>query len=174
MSTRMTPETLVGTELAGARGKFRITQYLASGGLAHVYLARPQAAAPGEGQEVALKVLRPEIEERRDAVTRFEREALAALRVRHENVIAVLGDVERQGGLTFFYVEHLVGVDLADLLSSQKKLSTRRASSTATSSPRTSSWCTPATGARSRSSSTSGRPGSRATPRPVHTTAASR
>jgi serine/threonine-protein kinase len=60
-------------------------------------------------------------------VTRFEREAVAALRVRHENVIHVLGDVERSGGVTFFSVEHLVGVDLADILSSQKRLAPGRA-----------------------------------------------
>jgi serine/threonine protein kinase len=125
VSPRISPETLVGTELAGSGGRWAITQYLASGGIAHVYLARPLGEGPRK--IVALKLLRPELDDRRDATTRFEREAVAALRVAHENVVEVLEDVQRSGGLTFFSIEHLVGVDLADLLASQKRLPPPRA-----------------------------------------------
>ncbi|NUO54860.1 MAG: hypothetical protein HOV80_38965, partial [Polyangiaceae bacterium] len=47
MSARIAPESLVGTELSGTSGRFKITQYLASGGLAHVYLARSLGSASG-------------------------------------------------------------------------------------------------------------------------------
>ncbi len=119
------PEALLGADLTGATGRWRVAQFLASGGIANVYLGQPQPE--GSGDPVVLKVLRPEFDDARDFVARFDREAVAALRVRHPNVIQVLAPVQRSGRHSFFPVEHLVGVDLADALASQKRLPAPRA-----------------------------------------------
>jgi serine/threonine-protein kinase len=123
MSARFAPQSLVGAELPGSAGRWHVAQLLASGGIAHVYLARPSSG----GAPVALKVMRPELADRREVAMRFDREARAALRVRHENVVEVYEPVQRSSGLAYFSAEHLVGVDLADLLASQKALSPARA-----------------------------------------------
>ncbi len=125
MSQRIAPESLVGTELVLAGERWQISQYLASGGLAHLYLAR--STAHRERPVAVAKVLRPEADDRQDARARFDREARAAIRVRHPNVIEVMAPAAQSGGLHFFLAEHLVGVDLADLLASQKRLSPSRA-----------------------------------------------
>jgi serine/threonine-protein kinase len=125
MSAVVSPESLLGRELACGETRWSLTQYLASGGLAHLFLARPLGSAP---RDVAVaKVLRPEIDDRKDACARFEREARAAIRVKHANVIDVLAPAVRSGSLSWFLAEHLVGVDLADLLASQKRISPARA-----------------------------------------------
>ncbi|NUP12131.1 MAG: serine/threonine protein kinase [Polyangiaceae bacterium] len=118
---RFVAESIVGTTLAGTR-RYRLLQLLRSGGVAHVYLAETDAQ-----EKVAVKLLRPELETRRDVVARFEREALAACRIRHENVLHVFEPVQRAGMFAFFSAEHLVGVDLADVLASQGKLPAWRA-----------------------------------------------
>jgi len=118
---RFHPESIVGTTLRGSQ-PYRLEQLMASGGLAYVYLAsRP------EGDRVAVKLMRPELETKSEVSARFEREALAASRVRHDNVVRVFEPVQRAGGFSFFAAEHLVGVDLADVLGSQRKLSPSRA-----------------------------------------------
>lgn len=121
MSARFSPESILGTTLAATR-RYRLIQRLASGGLAHVYLAETET-----GERVAVKLLRPELESRREVVARFEREALAACRIRHDNVVRVHEPVQRAGMFSYFGSEHLVGVDLADVLASQGKLHPTRA-----------------------------------------------
>jgi eukaryotic-like serine/threonine-protein kinase len=115
-------ELLVGRELGG---RFRLQQVLGSGGIGHVFLAQPLGE---DGQPtVAVKVLRMELAHQREAVARFEREALAASRIRHENVIEVHGPSGVHEGVRFFAMRLLVGVDLADLLASSTRLSPGRA-----------------------------------------------
>lgn len=116
------PEQLVGLELGG---RYRLLQVLGSGGIGHVYLAQPLDA---EGlPTVAVKVLRTELAHQHEALARFEREALAASRIRHENVIEVHGPSGVHEGLRYFAMRLLVGVDLADLLASAARLAPGRA-----------------------------------------------
>ncbi len=79
------PESLVGTTLAE---DFRLLGLLGSGGIGHVYIASPTLASDAD-RKFALKLLRPELVSRPDIVRRFEREAMAAARVRHPNVLEV-------------------------------------------------------------------------------------
>jgi len=125
VSAAATPESIVGTELSFGDERWRLTQYLASGGLAHLFLARP--AGPATREVAVAKVLRPELDDRKDACARFEREARAGIRVKHANVVEVFAPAVRSSGLHWFLAEHLVGVDLADLLASQKRLAPARA-----------------------------------------------
>ena len=70
MSSRISPESLVGTELVLGAERWHLTQYLASGGLAHLYLAR--ALSPRARPTVGAKVLRSEVGDRREARARAE------------------------------------------------------------------------------------------------------
>ncbi|WP_437648930.1 serine/threonine-protein kinase [Sorangium sp. So ce362] len=110
---RVAAEALVGRLLCN---KFRVVQLLGSGGVGHVYLADrigwPQEAAP---PRVAVKVLRAELRDDPRVVARFEREAGAASRVRHPNVLCVEA-LERAVDTPCFAMEPLVGLDLADTL----------------------------------------------------------
>jgi serine/threonine-protein kinase len=119
------PEALVGTELFGG---YRVIQHLGSGGMAHVYLAEHHGPDEARGDRVALKVLRSEHAPLPALVARFEREAIAAARIAHPNVLEV-GPIEHSAdGVPFFRMELLVGLDLADTLAFARLLAPERAS----------------------------------------------
>jgi serine/threonine-protein kinase len=65
--------------------KYRIEDRLQRGGMGAVYLATHL----GTGRTVALKVIAPELMANAEIVERFKREALAAGRLRHPNVVNV-------------------------------------------------------------------------------------
>jgi eukaryotic-like serine/threonine-protein kinase len=107
-------------------GRYRVIQLLGSGGTGQVYLAElcdstRSGKPPVPRRRFALKMLRDEHCDEPELVARFDREAMAAARIRHPNVLAVEsaptrweGDGER---CRFFVMELLVGLDLADTLS---------------------------------------------------------
>lgn len=66
-------------------GPYRILRILGSGATGHVYLAHDE----GLVRDVAIKVLRPELAADERSRARFDREARAAVAVRHEHVVAV-------------------------------------------------------------------------------------
>ncbi|HLI23384.1 MAG TPA: protein kinase, partial [Acidimicrobiales bacterium] len=102
----MDPEVRAGQVLAG---RYRLGRLLGEGGMARVFdgfdgrLARP----------VAVKLLRPEIAAHPDMRQRFEREARAAARLSHPNVVAVY-DSGEDGGVAYLVMERLPGLTLAD------------------------------------------------------------
>jgi serine/threonine-protein kinase len=119
-SARVDADALVGKTLCG---KYRVLQLLGSGGVGHVVLAERLGRAK---DRVAVKLLRAEHRDNPTVVARFEREAEAASRVHHPNVLRV-ELLERGAGVPCFAMELLVGLDLADTLASARVLAPPRA-----------------------------------------------
>src|SRR3954454_1112792 len=103
-------------------GRYRIEERIARGGMATVYrgvdlrLDRP----------VALKVMHSSLAEDPDFVSRFTREAKAAARLSHPNVVAVF-DQGSDNGVVFLVMEYVDGATLRDLIRDRGRLSPRQA-----------------------------------------------
>lgn len=93
-------------------GKYRVEQVLGAGGMGYVVAALHEQL----GQRVAVKLLVPELCENEDSVTRFLREARAAVRIQSEHVARVLDVGELTNGSPYMVMEFLSGRDLADEL----------------------------------------------------------
>jgi serine/threonine protein kinase len=73
--------------------KYRIEGFLGSGGMAEIYGAVNLLTE----RQVALKWILPTLATSKEAMARFRREALAAGRINHPNVVAIFDVVEHQG-----------------------------------------------------------------------------
>jgi serine/threonine-protein kinase len=107
-------------------GRYELLTHIARGGMAEVYLARDLLL----DRSVALKVLFPELSVDRSFVERFRREAQAAARLSHPNIVSVYD--WGQADTTYFIVMELVdGEALSTLLRAQGALPPERAVSIA-------------------------------------------
>lgn len=101
--------------------KYRIEKELGQGGMGAVYLA----THIGTERPVAVKVIVPEFMERAEFVERFRREARAAGRLRHPNVVDVTDfgfDETPQGRVAYLVMEYLDGCTLGEILEEEKRL----------------------------------------------------
>src|SRR3954447_694335 len=73
-------------------GSYEIVGVLGEGGMGRVFHGRHLRL----GRDVALKVLHPQLTSRADVVQRFLREANAANRIHHENIVQIHDYVEQQ------------------------------------------------------------------------------
>ena len=127
-------------------GRYELTHLIARGGMAQVYRAHDLLL----DRVVALKVLFPELSVDLTFVERFRREAQAAAKLSHPNIVPVF-DWGEDDGTYFIVMEYIDGEPLAytglrsSLPTWQRRCPTPTdtASCTATSSPATS--CSPAT-----------------------------
>jgi tRNA A-37 threonylcarbamoyl transferase component Bud32 len=97
---RMSSSPLSGTFLSG---RYRLSSKLGSGGMSTVYLAQDEVL----DRPVAVKLLHREISEEADQLERFRREARAAARLSHPNLVSVIdaGEDEGRPYIVFEYVE---------------------------------------------------------------------
>ena len=93
-------------------GKYRVEQVLGSGGMGYVVAALHEQL----GQRVAVKLLMPELCENEDSVTRFLREARAAVKIQSEHVARVVDVGELANGSPYMVMEFLNGRDLSEEL----------------------------------------------------------
>ncbi|HKG22895.1 MAG TPA: protein kinase [Blastocatellia bacterium] len=101
--------------------KYQIEKQLGKGGMGAVYLATHL----GTGRPVALKVITPQYMNQNEFVERFKREAKAAGRLRHPNVVDVtdFGFAHvGSGRVAYLVMEYLDGCSLADILKEESSL----------------------------------------------------
>jgi serine/threonine protein kinase len=110
----------VGTLLGG---RYRIEELIGEGGMGTVYTATHAEI----DKKVAVKVLHPIYGRMADVVSRFRAEARAASRIGHPHIIEVFDSGTTDDGSIYFVMEHLTGVDLAQVLDGEGKLAVDRA-----------------------------------------------
>lgn len=88
-------------------GRYLILGTIGSGGMANVFLAKDLIL----NREVAVKVLRFDFQEDKNAIRRFQREALAATELVHPNIVSVY-DVGEEAGMQYLVMEYVKGMDL--------------------------------------------------------------
>jgi serine/threonine protein kinase len=101
--------------------KYRLERLLGRGGMGAVYLATHL----GTERYVALKLITPQFMRNEEFVARFKREARAAGRLRHPNVVDVTDFGFAHAGkepVAYLVMEYLDGCTLGDVLSEEKRL----------------------------------------------------
>lgn len=111
-------QNLIGQTLDG---KYAIERELGRGGMGTVYFA----THIGTERPVAVKVISPQFMARTEFVERFRREARAAGRLRHPNVVDVtdFGIAEtKEGRVAYLVMEYLDGCTLGEILEEEKQI----------------------------------------------------
>nr|AAD42853.1 serine/threonine kinase PKN7 [Myxococcus xanthus DZF1] len=93
-------------------GRYQLLSRLATGGMAQIYLARPQGAEPDK--RVVVKRILPHLAENDDFVKMFLDEARIAARLNHPNVVQIF-DLGAQDDSFFIAMEYIHGDDLRRL-----------------------------------------------------------
>jgi serine/threonine-protein kinase len=92
-------------------GKYQILAHIATGGMGTVYQARDEVL----GRVVALKVLDPDLASNPVLLERFRREARAASRLVHKNIVT-LYECGEANGLYYIAMEYIEGIDLSEYI----------------------------------------------------------
>ena len=99
-------------------GRYKIVRHIGSGGMANVYLGHDLIL----DRPVAIKVLRFDFRDNKDALRRFQREALSATQLIHPNIVGVY-DVDEEDGLQYIVMEFIDGTDLKKYIDIQGRVS---------------------------------------------------
>jgi len=102
--------------------RYRVLRKIGEGGMGTVFAAEHVEI----GKIVAIKILHPHYSTEQELVERFRREARAASRIGHPNIIDVMDFGTTDDGCAYFIMEHLDGIDLADVLSHERRLDANR------------------------------------------------
>jgi serine/threonine protein kinase len=98
-------------------GRYRLESKLGSGGMSTVYLALDEVL----DRPVAIKLLHREISEEADQLERFRREARAAARLSHPNLVGVI-DAGEDDGRPYIVFEYIKGRTLKRRLQEEGRL----------------------------------------------------
>ena len=105
-------------------GRYRLDGRLGAGGMSTVFLATDTVLE----RPVAVKLLAEHLAEDEDFVARFRREALAAARLQHPNIVQVFDSGEDTDSRRHFIVmEYVDGPSCADLLRDRRQLDVEEA-----------------------------------------------
>ena len=91
--------------------RYELVEFIGKGGMALVYRAIDQRT----GHSVAVKILRPEYNQDAEFSSRFEREALAASKMSHHNIVNLL-DVGQADNMRYLVMEYVQGRTLKDVI----------------------------------------------------------
>ena len=97
--------------------RYQILDTIGKGGMAIVYRAIDNRT----GHSVAIKVLRPEFSQDEEFLSRFQREAEAASKVSHHNIVNLL-DVGMDGDSRYLVMEYVQGKTLKEVIRQKGKL----------------------------------------------------
>lgn len=111
--------TLIGKVLAD---RYEIIEEIGSGGTAVVYKAKCKLLQ----RYVAVKVLRPDLQNDEDFVRRFNVEAQAAASLTHPNIVSIF-DVGTSEGLHYIVMEYIEGKTLKEYIDEKRILPWREA-----------------------------------------------
>ncbi len=127
----------MGSELVTLGQRYALEDRIASGGMATVWRARDDVLA----RTVAVKLLHPHLAEDSDFLERFRREALAAARLSHSNIVAIFdtgteategdGSGNDESPRHFIVMEYCSGGTLATALANEGPFDPGRAASVA-------------------------------------------
>jgi len=106
-------DPLIGVTIAG---RYQIEEVLGQGGMATVYAARHRLV----DRPCAVKVMSPQFTRNEVIRERFRREAKAAQKLAHPNIIEIFDQGETPDGYVYLVMELLRGETLADLLEDGK------------------------------------------------------
>jgi serine/threonine protein kinase len=98
-------------------GRYRLESKLGSGGMSTVYLAMDEVL----DRPVAIKLLHREISEEADQLERFRREARAAARLSHPNLVGVI-DAGEDDGRPYIVFEYIEGRTLKRRIQEEGRL----------------------------------------------------
>jgi serine/threonine-protein kinase len=120
----MAMDTTLSDPLVGRllEARYAVEAFIAHGGMASVYVATDTRL----DRRVAVKVLHAHLSDDRETVARFEREARAAARLSHPDVVAVY-DQGTDNGRPFLVMEFVPGATLRQIVRDRGKLSTAEA-----------------------------------------------
>jgi serine/threonine protein kinase/tetratricopeptide (TPR) repeat protein len=108
-------------------GRYHIVEELGKGGMGRVYRAIDKKL----NEEVALKLIRPEIAEDERTLERFQNELKIARKVSHRHV-GRMYELMEEKGVHFITMEYVAGQDLRGLIRQTGQLTVRKAVSIAT------------------------------------------
>ncbi len=91
--------------------RYEIRNFIGKGGMALVYRAKDLRT----GHDVAVKVLRPDLAKDEEFLERFDREASAASKMSHHNIVNLL-DVGQADGLRYLVMEYVKGKTLKEVI----------------------------------------------------------
>ncbi|MGE0872700.1 MAG: protein kinase [Kofleriaceae bacterium] len=119
------PQTDAEPDLIGLEidGRYRIVELIGEGGMGKVYLAEHIEI----GKRVALKVLHQSYSRMPDLVERFRREARAASKIGHPNIVDVTDSGTTEDGSVYFVMEYLEGVELGSVIEREGAIDVARA-----------------------------------------------
>lgn len=92
-------------------GRYRLVEPIGEGGMAYVYRAIDQKTE----HNVAIKVMKSELGKDADYISRFQREAEAASKMTHHNIVNLL-DVGMEDGNRYLVMEYVQGETLKQLI----------------------------------------------------------
>ena len=97
--------------------RYRLEEFVGKGGMALVFRANDLRT----GHDVAVKVLRPEFNSDAEFLERFQREALAASKMSHHNIVNLL-DVGEEDGYRYLVMEYMRGRTLKEIITEKGNL----------------------------------------------------
>jgi serine/threonine protein kinase/tetratricopeptide (TPR) repeat protein len=103
-------------------GRFEILEEIGRGGMGTVYRVLDRKI----GEEMALKLLNPEVASDHSIIERFKNELKVTRRITHKNVCRT-HDIHEDGSTIFVTMEYVFGEDLKSLVSRAGRLSVDRA-----------------------------------------------